>query len=95
MIFEHSILIYNLCVSDDFKFHDTEYRRRIELLGNGDFIFNRTGDHRSALSRFLRTHSERPLHIQQRKKRSRAAFSHTQVSTTYIPIKLSNFKTCS
>ncbi|KAE9544821.1 hypothetical protein AGLY_000363 [Aphis glycines] len=69
----------NLCVSDDFKFHDTEYRRRIELLGNGDFIFNRTGDHRSALSRFLRTHSERPLHIQQRKKRSRAAFSHTQV----------------
>ncbi|XP_060880180.1 homeobox protein zampogna-like [Metopolophium dirhodum] len=64
---------------DDLKFHDIEYRRRIELLGNGDFIFNRTGDHRSALSRFLRTHSERPLHIQQRKKRSRAAFSHTQV----------------
>ncbi|XP_025209083.1 homeobox protein zampogna-like [Melanaphis sacchari] len=64
---------------DDLKFHDIEYRRRIELLGNGDFIFNRTGDHRSALSRFLRTHSERPMHIQQRKKRSRAAFSHTQV----------------
>lgn len=69
-----------LHVSEDLKFHDIEYRRRIELLGNGDFIFNRAGDHRSALSRFLRTHSERPLHIQQRKKRSRAAFSHSQVS---------------
>lgn len=86
-------------VSEDFKFQDIEYRRRIELLGSGDFIFNRTGDHRSALSRFLRNHSERPLHIQQRKKRSRAAFSHSQVSNsvvhlphlTFQPDNLSNF----
>ncbi|VVC27250.1 Homeobox domain, metazoa,Homeobox domain,Homeobox domain-like,Homeobox, conserved site [Cinara cedri] len=71
---------YGVHKKDDLKFHDIEYRRRIELLGNGDLIFNRTGaDHRSALSRFLRTHTERPLHIQQRKKRSRAAFSHSQV----------------
>lgn len=71
--------IDRLRVPEEFEFHNVEYRRRIELLGNGDFIFNRAADHRSALSRFLRTHSERPLHIQQRKKRSRAAFSHSQV----------------
>ncbi|XP_050430614.1 homeobox protein Nkx-2.5-like [Adelges cooleyi] len=65
---------------DDSKYQDTEYRRRIELLSSGDFVFNRADDHQNALSRFLRKHNgERPLQIQQRKKRSRAAFSHSQV----------------
>ncbi|XP_050536473.1 homeobox protein Nkx-3.1-like [Daktulosphaira vitifoliae] len=66
---------------DEIKYQEMEYRRRLEFLNGGNFVFNRAGldDHRNALTRFLRNHNERPLHVQQRKKRSRAAFSHSQV----------------